>query len=81
MHNGMMETLEEVIDFYSNPYEFVATPINMDTTMLEPLNFTDQQKTDLVNFLHSLTDISFLLNRFAVVKYFFFGYKSITENN
>jgi len=23
MHNGMMETLEEVIDFYSNPYEFV----------------------------------------------------------
>jgi len=58
MHNGMMETLEEVIDFYSNPYEFVATPINMDTTMLEPLNFTDQQKTDLVNFLHSLTDMN-----------------------
>lgn len=58
MHNGMMETLEEVIDFYSNPYEFVATPINMDTTMLEPLNFTDQQKTDLVNFLHSLTDVN-----------------------
>lgn len=56
MHNGMMETLEEVIDFYSDPYDFVEAPINMDTLMLEPLNFTDQQKEDLVNFLHSLTD-------------------------
>ena len=56
MHNGMFETLEEVMDFYSNPYDFVEFPINMDTLMIEPLNFTDQQKTDLVNFLHSLTD-------------------------
>lgn len=56
MHNGMMKTLEEVIDFYSNPYDFVKEPINMDTLMLEPLNFTEQQKEDLVNFLHSLTD-------------------------
>ncbi len=52
----MMETLEEVIDFYSDPYEFVSAPINLDTLMIEPLNFTVQQKEDLVNFLHSLTD-------------------------
>lgn len=56
MHNGMFQTLEEVIDFYSNPYDFVQKPINMDTLMLKPLNFTQQEKTDLVNFLHSLTD-------------------------
>lgn len=56
MHNGMMETLEEVIDFYSNPYDFVKEPINMDPLMIQPLNFTEQQKEDLVNFLHSLTD-------------------------
>ena len=56
MHNGMFNTLEEVIDFYSNPYDFVKQPINMDTLMIEPLNFTRQEKTDLVNFLHSLTD-------------------------
>ncbi len=56
MHNGMLKTLEEVIDYYSNPYDFVKEPINMDTLLLEPLNFTDQQKEDLVNFLHSLTD-------------------------
>lgn len=56
MHNGMFRTLEEVIDFYSNPYDFVEEPLNLDTLMVEPLNFTSQQKTDLVNFLQSLTD-------------------------
>ena len=56
MHNGMFTTLEEVVDFYSNPYDFVKKPINLDSLMVEPLNFTKQQKEDLVNFLHSLTD-------------------------
>ncbi len=56
MHNGMLKTLEEVVDFYSNPYDFVKTPINIDTLMLEPLHFSEQEKEDLVNFLHSLTD-------------------------
>lgn len=56
MHNGMFKTLNEVIDYYSNPYDFVQNPINIDTLMIEPLNFTIQQKEDLVNFLHSLTD-------------------------
>lgn len=56
MHNGMFNTLEEVIDYYSNPYDFVKEPINMDSLMIKPLNFTPQEKRDLVNFLHSLTD-------------------------
>lgn len=56
MHNGMFETLEDVIDFYSNPYDFVEDPINLDTLMIDPLNFTSLQKVDLVNFLHSLSD-------------------------
>jgi cytochrome c peroxidase len=56
MHNGMFNTLEEVIDFYSNPYDFVEKPINLDTLMVEPLNLSAQQKGDLINFLHSLTD-------------------------
>lgn len=55
MHNGMLETLEEVVDYYSNPNDFVKSPINMDT-LITPLNFTKEQKEDLVNFLHSLTD-------------------------
>jgi len=56
MHNGMMETLEEVMDYYSNPYNFVEAPINTDSLMIEPLKLSDRQKADLVNFLHSLTD-------------------------
>ena len=56
MHNGMFETLEEVIDYYSNPLDFVERPINIDTLMIEPLNFTIEQKNDLINFLKSLSD-------------------------
>lgn len=59
MHNGMFGTLEEVVDYYSNPYDFVKDPVNIDTLMIKPLNFTDQEKVDLVNFLHSLTDEEF----------------------
>ena len=56
MHDGSLETLEEVIEFYSDPYMFVENPINMDTIMIEPLKLTYIEKEDLVNFLHSLTD-------------------------
>lgn len=56
MHDGTMETLEEVIEFYSDPYMFVGNPINLDSIMIEPLKLTDQEQEDLVNFLHSLTD-------------------------
>lgn len=59
MHNGMFQTLREVIDFYDNPFEFVANPINLDTLMLEPLQLTEQEKKDLEAFLHALTDERF----------------------
>lgn len=58
MHNGMFQTLEEVIDYYDNPYKFVKNPIGIDSLMIEPLNLTQEEKTDLVNFLRSLTDDS-----------------------
>jgi cytochrome c peroxidase len=59
MHNGMFSTLEEVVDYYDNPYKFVAKPINMDSLLIRPLNFTLQEKEDLVAFLKSLTDYRF----------------------
>lgn len=59
MHNGMFNTLEEVVEFYDNPYKFVPQPINIDSLMIEPLHLTAQEKEDLVEFLHSLTDVSF----------------------
>ena len=62
MHNGQFKTLEEVIDYYDDPYDIVAEPINLDTLILEPLGLSLQEKKDLVNFLHSLTDVSFPYN-------------------
>lgn len=56
MHNGMFQTLEEVVEYYDNPYLIIKNPINMDSTMLEPLNLTQQEKNDIVAFMHSLTD-------------------------
>jgi cytochrome c peroxidase len=56
MHDGSLETLEEVVEYYSDPYMFIENPINMDSIMIEPLKLTYKEKEDLVNFLHSLTD-------------------------
>jgi cytochrome c peroxidase len=57
MHNGMFNTLEEVVDYYDNPYNVVPKPINMDTLLLKPLNLSTTEKSDLVQFLKALTDI------------------------
>lgn len=56
MHNGMFTTLEEVVEYYDNPYLVIEAPINMDSTMLKPLGLTQQEKDDIVAFMHSLTD-------------------------
>lgn len=56
MHNGMFRTLEEVIEYYDNPYKFVQTPINIDSSLQKPLGLTQREKKDLVAFLKTLTD-------------------------
>jgi cytochrome c peroxidase len=58
MHNGMFNTLEEVVEYYNNPYKFVPKPINMDTILINPLNLSLEEKSDLVAFMKALTDIS-----------------------
>ncbi len=59
MHNGMFRTLEEVVEYYDNPYLVVPAPINMDSLLVKPLQLTKQEKEDLVNYLHALTDATF----------------------
>ncbi|MCC6818698.1 MAG: c-type cytochrome [Bacteroidia bacterium] len=59
MHNGRFKTLKEVIEYYNDPSKFVAQPINIDSSLLQPLNLSDQEKVDLLNFLLSLTDKRF----------------------
>ena len=55
MHDGSMETLEEVVEFYdqgglSNPF--------LDPSMF-PLGLTVQEKADLVKFLNALTSFTY----------------------
>lgn len=56
MHDGRFKTLEEVIDYYDDPSQFVSNSINRDTSLNKPLRLTAQEKDDLLQFLHSLTD-------------------------
>jgi len=56
MHNGMFKTLEQVIEFYDTPDQFVKNPINRDTLLARPLGLSVAEKSDLKAFLEALTD-------------------------
>lgn len=54
MHNGMLETLRDVVEFYNDgggENEFAA----YKTDLIQPLGLTDGQMDDLVAFLESLS--------------------------
>ncbi len=53
------EALGKVIDHYMSGGK---NPSNKDTTFIRPFSLTSQEKTDLINFLKSLTDETFLTN-------------------
>jgi len=60
MHDGRFKTLEEVIDYYNNPAKVVPDAVNTDPSLTQPLNFTAQEKKDLIAFLKTLTDKKYL---------------------
>lgn len=60
MHDGRFKTLEQVVQYYNNPYMFVEDPLNMDTLLLQPLQLSNQDNADLVAFLKTLTDKRFV---------------------
>jgi cytochrome c peroxidase len=68
MHNGMLKTLREVIDFYDDPGSFVKDPVNIDPDLKFPLRLTEAEKDALEAFLKSLTDKAFLSKRAKVKK-------------
>lgn len=65
MHDGRFASLEEVVEHYNSGIQ--AHP-NLAPALRDPngdpvkLNFTDQEKADLVNFLETLTDESLVLD-------------------
>ena len=54
MHAGQLATLDDVIEHYSTLENFVSADHHRET-ILAPLNMTSRQKTDLKNFLKTLT--------------------------
>ena len=60
MHNGMFKTLEEVMEYYNNPQQFVPNSINIDDALKIPLGLTQQEKNDIVAFLKTLTDKKYI---------------------
>ena len=62
MHDGALETLEEVIEFYDRGGgdEPTIEPELLDPH-LTPLGLSDTEKADLLAFMHALTDSSILV--------------------
>lgn len=60
MHNGMFNTLQEVIAYYNNPTAKIPNAINTDTLLHKPLLMSDNEMIDLEEFLKTLTDPSFV---------------------
>lgn len=61
MHDGSLETLEDVVDFYNNGGRLKETdPVDdFQSGGIRPLNLSDQQKADLVAFMKALTSPEF----------------------
>lgn len=64
MHDGRFKTLEEVIEFYNSGTKMSPNidPNISKHTMEGGLNLTPSEKKDLLTFLLSLSDSSFLIN-------------------
>lgn len=59
MHDGRFNTLEEVVDFYIDDIKESPT---LDGFMRKKRELTNQERADLVAFLRSMTDSSFVRN-------------------
>lgn len=57
MHNGVYETLEEVVDFYNRGGGAgLGLDVPYQTLSPDPLHLSEQEQADLVAFMHALTD-------------------------
>ena len=63
MHDGRFSTLEQVVEFYNSQVDSLSPNIDPDVKhFASGLNLTTQEKADLVAFLKTLTDQTFLKN-------------------
>lgn len=59
MHDGSFKSLKEVIRYYNDIYKIIPNPINEDSLVKSKMNLTEENITDIENFLISLTDPKF----------------------
>ncbi len=63
MHDGRFATLEEVLDHYNEGIKISSTlDANMQAIVDFGIDLDEQDKQDLINFLHTLTDEVYLNN-------------------
>lgn len=60
MHDGRFRTLQQVMEHYSNGNFFTS---NIDSSITRNVGMTSEQKNDLIAFLKTLTDKTFLYDR------------------
>ena len=53
MHDGRLRTIEDVLEHYKNGIELSPT---LSPKLQNGISLTENEKTDLTNFLHTLTD-------------------------
>lgn len=64
MHDGRFQTLSEVLDFYSSGIKFNSPNLDINiASHNQQLNLTQQQKDDIIEFLNTLTDTTYLNNK------------------
>ena len=64
MHNGVYETLLDVVDFYNRGGGAgIGIDLTFQTLSTDPLNLTNSELSDLVVFMESLTDTTHLTTR------------------
>jgi cytochrome c peroxidase len=62
MHDGRFKTLEEVVEHYNSGIRFSSTLDPNMHTIRQGLQLTASEKRDLINFLKTLTDQTYLNN-------------------
>ena len=71
MHNGSFNTLEEVMEFYNRGGGAgLGLEIDNQTLSADPLNLSENEKSDIISFLHTLTDTSGLTNQNVILPSF-----------
>lgn len=63
MHDGRFNTLEEVVDHYNNnikAHENLSDGLKDDNNQPKRLNFSSEDKSNLIAFMHTFTDEEFL---------------------